>query len=69
MFWNLTFHFLRSVDTVDASIYAEIRTRIPESVAWDYNFEPAGTTPLAFTVKVGHAVKFSYHCNALHTLA
>ncbi|RYQ96145.1 hypothetical protein Ahy_B08g091705 [Arachis hypogaea] len=43
---------LKSVDSMDASICAEIRTRIPETVAWDYNFEPAGTNPLTFTVKL-----------------
>ncbi|KAK6119496.1 hypothetical protein DH2020_046759 [Rehmannia glutinosa] len=37
---------LRSVDSPDACIYAEIRTRIPETISWDYNFEPAGSTPL-----------------------
>ncbi|MED6208794.1 hypothetical protein PIB30_048525 [Stylosanthes scabra] len=42
---------LKSVDSMDASICAEIRTRIPETVAFDYNFEPAGTNPLTFTVK------------------
>lgn len=42
---------LRSVDSPDACIYAEIRTRIPDTVSWDYNFEPAGSTPLSFTVK------------------
>ncbi|XP_023923030.1 uncharacterized protein LOC112034435 [Quercus suber] len=42
---------LKSVDSLDACIYAEIRTRIPETISWDYNFEPAGTTPLSFTVK------------------
>ncbi|KAL1824091.1 hypothetical protein DCAR_0312125 [Daucus carota subsp. sativus] len=42
---------LRSVDSLDACIYAEIRTRIPETISWDYNFEPAGSTPLSFTVK------------------
>lgn len=44
--------FIRSVDSVNACIYAEIRTRIPDMVSWDYNFEPAGSTPLSFTVKV-----------------
>lgn len=42
---------LRSVDSPDACIYAEIRTRIPETISWDYNFEPVGSTPLSFTVK------------------
>ncbi|KAI4328048.1 hypothetical protein L6164_020442 [Bauhinia variegata] len=42
---------LTSLDSPDASICAEIRTRIPEAVAWNYNFEPAGTSPLTFTVR------------------
>ncbi|KAL8539923.1 hypothetical protein ACS0TY_001505 [Phlomoides rotata] len=42
---------LRSVDSPETCIYAEIRTRIPETISWDYNFEPAGSTPLTFTVK------------------
>ncbi|KAG6605579.1 Cell cycle checkpoint protein RAD1, partial [Cucurbita argyrosperma subsp. sororia] len=42
---------LKSVDSSDACIYAEIRTRIPETISWDYNFEPAGISPLSFTVK------------------
>lgn len=42
---------LKSVDSLDACIYAEIRTRIPETISWDNNFEPAGSTPLSFTVK------------------
>ncbi|PIN22824.1 Checkpoint 9-1-1 complex, RAD1 component [Handroanthus impetiginosus] len=42
---------IRTVDSPNACIYAEIRTRIPETISWDYNFEPAGSTPLSFTVK------------------
>lgn len=42
----------RSVDSMDACIYAEVRTRIPDTISWDYNFEPAESTPLSFTVKV-----------------
>ncbi|KAK6947394.1 Rad1/Rec1/Rad17 [Dillenia turbinata] len=42
---------LKSVDSLDSCIFAEIRTRIPDVVSWDYNFEPAGSTPLSFTVK------------------
>ncbi|XP_050232516.1 uncharacterized protein LOC126681145 [Mercurialis annua] len=42
---------IKSVDALDACIYAEIRTRIPDTMSWDYNFEPAGSTPLSFTVK------------------
>ncbi|CAL1376170.1 unnamed protein product [Linum trigynum] len=42
---------LKSLDSSDACIYAEIRTIIPDTVSWDYNFEPAGSVPLSFTVK------------------
>ncbi|PKI45735.1 hypothetical protein CRG98_033868 [Punica granatum] len=42
---------LKSIDSLDACIYAEIRTRIPETISWDYDFEPAGSTPLSFTCK------------------
>ncbi|CAH8276252.1 unnamed protein product [Arabidopsis lyrata] len=42
---------LKSVDTLNACIYSEIRTRIPETVTWDYNFEQAGSAPLTFTIK------------------
>lgn len=42
---------VKSVDSLDACIYAEVRTRIPDMISWDYNFEPAGSTPLTFTVK------------------
>ncbi|CAH2078746.1 unnamed protein product [Thlaspi arvense] len=42
---------LKSVDTLNSCIYSEIRTRIPETSAWDYHFEQAGTAPLTFTVK------------------
>ncbi|ONK79988.1 uncharacterized protein A4U43_C01F12560 [Asparagus officinalis] len=42
---------LKSVDSPDACIYAEIRTRIPETISWDYNFEPAGSVPVTFTVR------------------
>ncbi|XP_071723911.1 uncharacterized protein [Rutidosis leptorrhynchoides] len=41
---------LKSLDSVDYCIYAEIRTRIPDTLSWDYNFEQA-TSPLSFTVK------------------
>ncbi|RZC69604.1 hypothetical protein C5167_032755 [Papaver somniferum] len=41
----------KSIDSPDACIYAELRTRIPETISWDHNFEPAGSTPLSFTVK------------------
>ncbi|GAB2209309.1 hypothetical protein Droror1_Dr00026519 [Drosera rotundifolia] len=42
---------LKSVDSLEFCTYAEIRTKIPDTISWDYNFEPAGTTPLNFTVK------------------
>ncbi|KAM5573467.1 hypothetical protein ABKV19_013155 [Rosa sericea] len=42
---------VKSVDSLESCIYAEIRTRIPDTVSWDYNFEPAGSTPISFTVK------------------
>ncbi|KAF3663492.1 putative pentatricopeptide repeat-containing protein, mitochondrial-like [Capsicum annuum] len=42
---------LKSVESSDSCTYAEIRTRIPDTISWDYNFEPAGSTPLSFTVK------------------
>ncbi|CAI9095310.1 OLC1v1031231C1 [Oldenlandia corymbosa var. corymbosa] len=42
---------LKSVDSYDACIYAEVRTRIPDTISWDYNFEPAANTSLNFTVK------------------
>ncbi|CBI40817.3 unnamed protein product, partial [Vitis vinifera] len=42
--------FLKSVDSMDACIYGEIRTRIPDTISWDYNFEHAGSTPLSFTL-------------------
>lgn len=48
----MSFVECRSVDSLDACIYAEVRTRIPDTVSWDYNFEAAGSTPLSFTVKV-----------------
>lgn len=37
--------------TPDACMYAEIRTRIPDTISWDYHFEHAGNTPVTFTVK------------------
>uniref|UniRef100_A0ACD5ZPC6 Uncharacterized protein n=1 Tax=Avena sativa TaxID=4498 RepID=A0ACD5ZPC6_AVESA len=42
---------LKSVDSRDACMHAEIRTRIPDTVAWDYHFEHAGDTPVTFTVR------------------
>ena len=29
----------------------QIRTRTLDKISWDYNFEPAGSSPLSFTVK------------------
>ncbi|KAL5555020.1 hypothetical protein UlMin_037256 [Ulmus minor] len=43
---------LQSIDLLDAGIYVEIRTRIPDTISWDYNFEFVGSTPLTFTVKI-----------------
>ncbi|PHU30649.1 60S ribosomal protein L7-4 [Capsicum chinense] len=34
----------------------EIKTRIPDTISWDYNFEPAGSTPLSFTMKMDDVV-------------
>ncbi|KAK9052836.1 hypothetical protein SSX86_029466 [Deinandra increscens subsp. villosa] len=42
---------LKSTDSLSSCTYAEIRTRIPDTISWDYNFEPAGSTPISFTVK------------------
>ncbi|XP_072968302.1 uncharacterized protein [Typha angustifolia] len=42
---------IKSVGSPDACVYAEIRTRIPDTISWDYNFERAGSTPVSFTVK------------------
>ncbi|XP_010940947.1 uncharacterized protein [Elaeis guineensis] len=42
---------LKSVDSPDACIYAEIRTRIPDTISWDYHFEPTGNVPVSFTVR------------------
>lgn len=54
--YTILITLVRSVDSEDACIYAEIRTRIPETVSWDYNFEPAGSNPISFTVKVGNTL-------------
>ncbi|KVH95189.1 Rad1/Rec1/Rad17, partial [Cynara cardunculus var. scolymus] len=42
---------LKSTDSLSACTYAEIRTRIPDTISWDYNFVPAGSIPINFTVK------------------
>ncbi|KAL6606273.1 hypothetical protein ACP70R_041926 [Stipagrostis hirtigluma subsp. patula] len=42
---------LKSVGSPDACMYAEIRTRIPDTVPWDYHFEHAGNTPVNFAIK------------------
>ncbi|XP_031493921.1 LOW QUALITY PROTEIN: uncharacterized protein LOC116260009 [Nymphaea colorata] len=42
---------IKAVDSPDMCIYAEIRTRIPETFSWDHDFETAGNAPICFTVK------------------
>ncbi|CAL9064278.1 uncharacterized protein LOC135680498 [Musa acuminata AAA Group] len=42
---------LKTVDSPDACIYAEIRTRIPDTISWDYNFQPTGNVHATFTVR------------------
>ncbi|KAJ3672502.1 hypothetical protein LUZ60_007223 [Juncus effusus] len=42
---------LKSVGLPDACLYAEIRTRIPDTISWEYHFEQAANTPLTFTIK------------------
>ncbi|PKA47681.1 cell cycle checkpoint protein [Apostasia shenzhenica] len=42
---------LKSVDFPDACTYAEIRTRVPDTISWDYRFEPTGDVPVTFTVR------------------
>lgn len=42
---------LKTVDFPNGSLYAAIRTRIPDTISWDYNFEPTGNVPISFTVK------------------
>ncbi|XP_068635909.1 uncharacterized protein [Aristolochia californica] len=42
---------LKSIGSPYACVYAELRTRIPETVSWDYDFEPTGSVPVSFTVK------------------
>eukprot|EP01018_Ginkgo_biloba_P013031 Gb_17733 [translate_table: standard] len=42
---------LRLIDTHNACIYAEIRTRIPDTIPWDYNVENSGRMPVSFAVK------------------
>ena len=51
----------------DACIHAEIRTRIPDTVAWDYHFEHAGNTPVTFTVKVP-ATPSPFFCGSIPLL-
>ncbi|XP_057859645.1 uncharacterized protein LOC131068472 isoform X2 [Cryptomeria japonica] len=41
----------RSSDLHNASIYAEIRTRIPDTIPWDYNAENMAGVPVSFAVK------------------
>ncbi|CAA6663178.1 unnamed protein product [Spirodela intermedia] len=40
-----------SVDSVDVCIYAEIRTRIADTISWDCDFGPSRNNPLSFTIK------------------
>ncbi|KAJ0968579.1 hypothetical protein J5N97_025496 [Dioscorea zingiberensis] len=47
----LYIYMLRTVDFPNGSLYAAIRTRIPDTISWDYNFEPTGIVPISFTVK------------------
>ncbi|KAG9445186.1 hypothetical protein H6P81_016526 [Aristolochia fimbriata] len=42
---------LKSVGSQYACAYAEIRTRIPETISWDCDFEPTGGVPVTFTIK------------------
>ena len=44
------------MDSQDACLYAEIRTRIPDTISWDYNFEHERNTPVTFTVKVAQCI-------------
>lgn len=55
----------RSVDSPYACTYAEIRTRIPDTISWDYNFETTGNVPPRFTLKVfGNFVFFIWIQNS-----
>ncbi|KAH9322015.1 hypothetical protein KI387_016654 [Taxus chinensis] len=47
---DMQLHF-RSSDLHSASIYAEIRTRIPDTIPWDYNTENSVGMPVSFAVK------------------
>ncbi|KAJ1257805.1 hypothetical protein BS78_10G024200 [Paspalum vaginatum] len=42
---------IRSVGSPDSCLYAEIRTRIPDTISWDCHFEHDGNTPVTFTAK------------------
>ena len=44
------------MDSQDACLYAEIRTRIPDTISWDYNFEHERNTPVTFIVKVAQCI-------------
>ncbi|KAK8953527.1 hypothetical protein KSP40_PGU000060 [Platanthera guangdongensis] len=35
----------------DVCTYAEIRTRIPDTISWDYHFEHTGNVPVTFTIR------------------
>lgn len=41
----------RLSDSHNACIYAELRTRIPDTIPWDYNAENTGSLPVSFAVK------------------
>jgi hypothetical protein len=40
------------VGSLDSCLYAEIRTRISDTISLDYHFEHSGISSLTFTVKV-----------------
>ncbi|RWW36891.1 hypothetical protein BHE74_00058047 [Ensete ventricosum] len=50
--------FFVTVDSPDACIYAEIRTRIPDTISWDYNFQSTGNVHATFTIRVLYKYKF-----------
>lgn len=50
--------FYRLVDANDSCMYAEIRTRIPDTTPNDYVIEDDAGTPISFAVKVSfHAAQ------------
>lgn len=44
--------FYRLVDANDSCMYAEIRTRIPDTIPHDYVIEDTTGIPISFAVKV-----------------